>query len=442
MRCCLYAAVLGAALFGGTGRAHAQGGSALVPPPNAAPGGRRIIATSEPTGPPAPLAQPSPTPAGDGPPALQPVALRRTPPSAPGGSGNVPPAPAPLVVEKTGPVSASAGVPYRYEIVVRNVSPAPLLQVRLEDGLPTGARFLGAEPRPEPQPGRLLWELGTLEPGAERRFRVEVMPTGEDDVASCATATFSLSSCLRARVLRPVLTVSLTAPDTARAGDAVVFQIQVANTGTAPATGVLLRAQMTPGLQHPQGSVIEGDLGSLAPGETRLVPLTATAAQAGQQINEVSATAAEGARGEARAAVTIGAAGPTLGPARRPDTPGADIIPVRAEVPVREDEIPSLMLEVGDGADPLGVGEENVYEIRVVNQGRSPCRNLRIEAAVPEGLTVTGVEGMAYRMEGAQLLFVPVAAVPARGEVRCRVRVRGVKPGDWRFQVQVLCDQL
>ena len=49
--------------------------------------------------------------------------------------------------------------------------------------------------------------------------------------------------------------------------------------------------------------------------------------------------------------------------------------------------VPALLLEVVDREDPVEVGGEICYEIRVLNQGSATSSNVQILATVPEGLT-------------------------------------------------------
>ena len=48
-------------------------------------------------------------------------------------------------------------------------------------------------------------------------------------------------------------------------GDAVPFQIQVANTGGVPVVGLLLRSRLSDGFEHPQGNFVEAEIASLPP---------------------------------------------------------------------------------------------------------------------------------------------------------------------------------
>jgi hypothetical protein len=46
------------------------------------------------------------------------------------------------------------------------------------------------------------------------------------------------------------------------------------------------------------------------------------------------------------------------------------------------------------------------------------------------------------KAQGQGLIFDPIPSLGVKGEAVYRVRVRGLVPGDLRFRVQLICDQL
>jgi uncharacterized repeat protein (TIGR01451 family) len=431
-----------------------------------------------------------------------------------------------LYLEKIGPASISLGKPLVYTIVVRTGSVAAA-NVRLEDRIPPQARFVNAEPQPDNRGEHPVWSLGNLEPGAERRIKVELQPIGEGDLLTCATVTFSGSSALKTHVTQPRLAVTASGPENALVGDPVVFHLQVTNTGTGTATGVVLHDDLPSGLKHEQGSRLDADIGTLQPGESKKVTLQATAAHAGPQINEVLATSSEGLRATAHATVLLTEASLTIqksGPERRflnreaefvlevvntgtaaatnvqlidSLPPGMEVVgaseggrydaaartvswkignldagkkqdvavrvlakavgdlvnlatvqadrglEAKVPVPLHVEGIPALRLEVVDLEDPIAVGSETTYEIRVLNQGSCDCTNLQISATVPTGMTPRGAAAASgHRIQGQQVVFEPLPRLAPHADMIYRVKVAGQQPGDMRFKVQMTADQL
>jgi uncharacterized repeat protein (TIGR01451 family) len=459
-----------------------------------------------------PLVQPGSSPSAESP----------TPTMTPAGAQTVT-----LALEKVGPATVSIGKPFTYEIVVRNTGTSTAFQVRVEDQTPSNARLLGSEPQAEVQGSQLSWNLGSLDPAGERRIRVEVQPNGEGEIQSSARATCSTTATLRTQVTRPRLTLAKKGPDTALVGDSVAFDLIVSNTGSAPASNIMLRDKLPPGLQHPSGNYIEADLGTLGPGDNKHVTVKVTAVKAGRFVNEASVSAADVPEVTAQAAVVVSEAVLTLrktgpqetnpeqeleyrleltntGSAPATGVTITDLLPeglefisasdggtldaaahkvqwpmgtvangqsravtvraravspgdwsnkavvrtergqeTTAELPVHVEGIPAITLEVVDLDDPIEVGAETTYEIRVVNQGSSSCVNLKIQAVVPDGMTVQGADGPAeHQIQGQQVTFDPLPKLAAKADTVYKVRVRGVKPGDWHFRAYVSSDHM
>src|SRR5262249_39411810 len=229
---------------------------------------------------------------------------------------------------------------------------------------------------------------------------------------SCgALATFSTSNQTPARVGRPQLTLTVAGPESVIVGEPVVLQMKLTNTGTAPAVNIILYDRLPAGLRHAAGEEVETELGTLAPGASKTFTLQAVAVQPGRHINQAAASADGAAPAAAHTPVTV----------REPD----------------------LLLEVADLNDPLPVTAETTYEIRILNPGNAALTGLNVTATVPDGLALRGADGpTAYHAEGPGVIFDPLPQLDARADLLYRVRVKGKEPGEWRFQVELKCDQL
>lgn len=461
--------------------------------------------------------------------ALQPIQTPNLLPPVEGKPASTTPS---VSVEKRCAEMVNYGENLNYEIVVRNVSTVPVQNVRVEDEVPAGARYLRSEPSSEAVNDKITWSLGTLDPGAERIIKVEINPGVEGDFRSNATVSFSTTAALKTKVVRPKLEISVTAPDQVISGDPATFNIVVANPGSGPVKNLTLRVKLAPGLQHANGSYIEAELGTLAAGESRTVPLKTTAISGGPQVAEIAGSGDNVPEASARAQATV--LQPQLavrrsGPAKvyfkgevaeeievtNPGTaPAANvlvthILPVgfefvsatdgalfdpasrtvtwklgsqpagtrralgvksranavgdqslrlvatadrgleaRTDGILAVEGIPALRLEVVDVEDPVEVGGELVYEVRVVNQGSCPCTNLQIRVQVPDGLslrecTMQGVAGTVnYRIDGGDVVIEPLPRLAVKADAAYRLHVKCTKPGDYRFKAQMTCDQL
>ncbi len=210
-----------------------------------------------------------------------------------------------LTVEKLAPPTVTAGKPFVYDLVVRNVGASEALRVRVEEQIPEDASVTGADPRPDVHGNLLTWNLGSIAPGGETRLHVGLQPGGAGDLLTTAVVTCATSCTLRTRLARPALGLTATGPLSARAGESVTFTLQLTNNTSAPLRRVLLQARLSGGLRHPEGAQVEALLPLLAPGESKTVPLNVTAAQLGRQLLTASVTTAGADPVTAEAAVNV-----------------------------------------------------------------------------------------------------------------------------------------
>lgn len=341
------------------------------------------------------------------------------PTPAPVPSNNVPrptlnPAPsaaqqnAAVFLEKIGPTALNVGLPLVYEIVAHNNAAAPVHNVRVEDEIPNNSRLVRAEPTPEIRGSRLGWNLGTMEPGSERRFKVEVQPSGEGELYSCATITYSAANCLRTVITQPRLVLTKTGPDTVVIGDQAVFQLQMTNTGTGPANNVVLHDRLPPGLQHSSGSSIDADIGTLAPGESKTVSLPTTAAQVGRHVNEATVTADNAAPASAQAVVLV--------------------------------TQPALFLRK-TGPQSRFLNREAEFDLEVSNTGSAPATNVRVLDRLPEGLEfISASDGGTYDANTRTIVW-PIGTLEPGQRRGLQLKVYGSKGGEYLNRAAAQADR-
>lgn len=437
------------------------------------------------------------------------------------------------------PAQVLVGVECRCEIRLRNTGTVAVQRVTLEDEVPAGANFVGSDPPVQLQGRRLRWEVGMLDPGAEKRLVVRLVPLQEGEVRLRPTAVLVAGLERALAAVRPRLQVQVQGPDRCRVGEEAVFHIQLHNSGSGPAQNLVVQAQLSEGLRHAQGGTIEAHLPPLGPGESRTLPLRVTAASAGPQQCRIVAAALAQAEVTVQAAVRVveprleirlqgpnrclvrseaayeinvsnpgsaeteplllavqlpewldfvqagdggsfqaeqrivawrlpplaAGAARSVGLKLRATAPGEGTLrgliqattpavapaaatptlplQARTELAVRAEGVPAIRFEVFDLEDPVPLGQEAVYEIRVLNQGTGPCMQVQLVALLPDGAEYKGASGpTAIRQEGNRLLFAPLAMLPVRGEAVYRVRICGTKPGDARFRVQLSYDHM
>ncbi|MCL6501911.1 MAG: DUF11 domain-containing protein [Pirellulales bacterium] len=259
-----------------------------------------------------------------------------------------------LAIEKRAPAEVQVGRAAVIAVYVRNVGNVPAHGITVRDEVPRGSRLISTTPQASlAADGALLWELGTLPPGGEANVQMEILPLTEGELGSVAVVGMQAQASARSVCTRPQLAMEVEAVPTVLIGEQVVLSIHVSNPGTGAATGVVLTEYVPEGLSHPGGSELEYEIGELAPGETREIELTMTAAQAGKLRNLLVARAEGG-------------------------------LEVQKETPI-EVTAPALRLEV-HGPRKRYLERQARYTLTIANPGTAPAHNISLVAYVPTGM--------------------------------------------------------
>jgi uncharacterized repeat protein (TIGR01451 family) len=341
-----------------------------------------------------------------------------------------------VTVAVVGPDTVRVGdrVPFQIKLTNAGTGTADtvLLQARLTDGLghPSG-QVLEAK-----MPG--------LKAGETRTFNLDGVTglrAGGHSLTLVATADAAPPEQAKSVVtlVEPMLTVKQTGPTRCLVKGEPTFSIELTNPGTAATDPIQLWAALPAGFEHvsasDSGAVVENKqvgwrLGPLAPGSSKTVTLKVRATAPADGVLRSVAVCQQ----PEQAAGLVQVEGRQM--AARP-------LEARAETPLKAEGVPALRFEVIDLEDPVEVGKEAVYEIRVQNQGTGPCTNVQLAAELSEGTALVGATGQtAARSDRQVVSFDPIPAFGVKGEAVYRVRVRGVAPGDHRFRVRLVCDQI
>lgn len=104
--------------------------------------------------------------------------------------------------------------------------------------------------------------------------------------------------------------------------------------------------------------------------------------------------------------------------------------------------VPAVLLEVIDLTDPVLVGNDVVYVIRVLNQGSQPLTNVKIVASLEEGQRYQSGSGSTeVKADGTLITPALVPLLNPKEQVEWRIVVKAVGAGDVRFNVVLQSDQ-
>ena len=260
-----------------------------------------------------------------------------------------------LKIEKLAPKTAVLGQAMVYQIIVRNTGSIPAHKVVVEDLIPRGSELKGSIPvaQLQTETKKLVWRLGTIQPGEENIIKVQVVPTDEGEIGSVTTVNFVAEVAAKTRITAPKLELSVNGPDQSVVGKNVSLIYQIKNTGQGDATGVVLRSLLPDELKHEAGNDLEYDVGNIPAGETREVRLTMKAISPGNPVNKASVEANGGIKAGTSSNLNI---------------------------------IKSVLKLTRKGPSRRFVGREATYTIKIKNESVRTVNNVQLSEIIPSGM--------------------------------------------------------
>jgi uncharacterized repeat protein (TIGR01451 family) len=118
---------------------------------------------------------------------------------------------------------------------------------------------------------------------------------------------------------------------------------------------------------------------------------------------------------------------------------------VRAEksVSTKVEGLSALGMEVADSDDPVEVGADTTYEVRVTNTGSKDETDVKVVCTIPSQMVFKAADGPGrFEVKGAEVVFDPVKRLPAHGDVIYKVTVTAKTKGDARFKATLTAGDL
>jgi uncharacterized repeat protein (TIGR01451 family) len=246
--------------------------------------------------------------------------------------------------------------------------------------------------------------------------KCQVLVSGDGNLNAADEATLE--------VLLPKLDLAIAGPKLRYIDRKAAYLMKVTNPGSAPAANVIVHSTVPAGFKYhgvsAGGLYDEGTrqaswvLGDLLPGQAREVALELVPTAPGDHKLAAQVTSARGLKTDAETHTVV-------------------------------EGLPTLLIEVVDTDDPVEVGSDTTYEIRVANTGTKTETNIEVVCTLPEQVEFRSAKAGSttkFAVEGREVIFEPVAKLAPRADVIYRVQVRGKAPGDVRFRVRVRADGL
>ncbi|MHC4959271.1 MAG: hypothetical protein ACYTGN_12955 [Planctomycetota bacterium] len=318
-----------------------------------------------------------------------------------------------LAIDRVSPTASLVGEPFEYQIEVRNPGTGPAKDVFIKGKLPEGVETLeGLD--------EYRFNVGELDAGAKRVYVVQVRGKNEGDfvLRTAVQGAGDLNAetqPVALAVRRPLLAVEVKGPDKWVLDRTATYKIRVINKGEGGVKDAVLVFDLPEGLLFESASrgptsgpkTVTWELGAIDPGAEKGIEL------------KVKPTAA---------GVISGAVNLTAGYCD----------PATANWMTSVEGVSALAIELLDAQDPIGVGSEQLYRIKVTNQGSGAATAIQVVCQLEDTMEFVSVEGQTKgKADKLTLTLEPVESLEAGASAEWTVAVKAIGAGDVRFKVIV-----
>ncbi|HND53230.1 MAG TPA: hypothetical protein PLV92_12560, partial [Pirellulaceae bacterium] len=322
-----------------------------------------------------------------------------------------------VAIEHKAPARTLIGQNVTIQLAVSNSGSGAASNLIVECQLPEGLTH--------PAGNELEYPVGTLRPGETKRFELVLKAVRPGSFQCGFLARTDAQNLAEDRisvdVLAPQLQVGVAGPKVRYLDRQATYSVSVHNPGTAAATTLDLVASLPRGVKFvsadnqgqydSQRHAVVWGLAELPAGVTGTSQMVVVPTEPGEQRLKV----------EARADLGLQSV---------------------QEHPVLVETLSELQFTVSDSADPIEVGSDTVYEVRIMNRGSRSASNVRLAVELPQELEAVGGDGATrISARNGQLSIEPLPRLAPNGQVAYQIRVRGVRKGDPRVRVQLSSDE-
>lgn len=421
----------------------------------------------------------------------------------------------------------NVGQPCSMELVVSNSGTGAANDVTIDVYVPASIRIAEAKPEPASASDHATWQFNSIAAGEDRRISLIVIPSQRGEVAANANVRYTSAASTVIKIEEPMLKVAIAGPEQVSVGEPAAHVVTVSNPGSGVAHNVSLEVNIPAGLEHPKGSHLAMDLGSLTPGENRTVKLSLVAKTGGDQAIRVEAKAGAELHQSAVSKLTVLApslkldlAGPAVryvgrdarytlnvkndGATQTNNVRAVYILPkgfqfvsasnggtydesnrmvtwflgsvdagksteltlklrptelgdfagvakvvsehgatAEARTQTKVDGAASLVLEVVDLEDPVEIGRETAYEVRVRNSGSKEAQNIGLSIELPTAIQLVNVKSpVEYIAESGLVVFKALPQLPPGKTAVFQLTVKGRDEGNQRLRARLTSDSI
>jgi uncharacterized repeat protein (TIGR01451 family) len=303
-------------------------------------------------------------------------------------------------------------------IVVTNEGDGVATDVTVQALIPEGLEHVRGK--------KLTLELGSLEPGETRNVRLslEAVQGGDQTIQVKAKANAIPVQTVSANVtvVAPNLQVEVEGPGLRYVGRKAQYKIHASNDGQGISNNVRVIYNIPEGFKFIRAdrggkydevsNTVQWFIGRLESEDTRQVRIELLAETPGEFVHQIAALSENGNRAE-------------------------------AELETAVEGTASLVLEIIDLDDPVEVGSETAYEVRIKNEGSAVAKDVALTCEMPEGLSLLEAKGPTdFRNADGNLIFKAVSELRPGKTALYRIHVKGSEAGNKRFRVKLMSESI
>lgn len=261
-------------------------------------------------------------------------------------------------------------------------------------------------------------DVGMIQPGEQKEIPLNIVAgeAGEMELKAIAQGDGGLTAEALGKVIvrRAELALTVEAPKLKYAGTDAVYVVTLANSGNAAADEAIVsvtlpsEAKYLGGIEGAtvSGSTVKWQLASLPAGTQKAFQIQCQLNAAG--VNRLTVQAGSKSSNAANGV---------------------------AETQV--EAVADLKLVVNDPAGASPVGDDIVYEVKVMNRGTQAARQVRILMQFSEGIEPVEFSGGQGKLVPGQVVCEPLPALEAGEQVVLKVKARASQAGTHQYRVEV-----
>ena len=98
----------------------------------------------------------------------------------------------------------------------------------------------------------------------------------------------------------------------------------------------------------------------------------------------------------------------------------------------------AIQMEVSETENPVEVGHDTTFEIRVANSGSKSEENVKLVCTIPPQMKLKSAAGpVKYDVVGSEVVFEPLGKLTPKADVLFKVTCTATAKGDARFKAQL-----